>query len=161
MTWSTDQLADTAVEFGTTNALGQVSPVQTVLAASHGVTLTGLAGNTTYYFRARSTNSGGGIGYSPVFSFTTLDTSGPVISNIVATPSIGNTAVVSWTVSKPATTQVEYGLSATTYGWWSPQSTGTQTALGWVPSGTIHYQVVSMDALGNKTVSADLTFLEP
>jgi hypothetical protein len=30
-----------------------------------------------------------------------------------------------------------------------------------VPSGTIHYQLVSTDAYGNQTVSTDMTFLEP
>ena len=160
VTWSTDQLADTSLEYGISAALGLTTSVQPALSASHGVTLTGLLGNTTYYFRGKSTNSGGGVGYSTIYSFTTLDTGGPVISNIVATPAIGNAATVSWTVSKPATTQVEYGTN-TGYGWWSPQSTGTSTALGWVPSGTIHYRIHSVDANGNQTVTADLTFIEP
>ena len=158
--WSTDQQSDTAVEYGTTTALGQTSPVDPTLTVSHGVTLTGLTGNTTYYYRGRSTNSGGGIGYTAISSFKTLDNTAPVISNVVATPGSGNKAVVSWSVSKPATTQVEYGFNLT-YGWWSPATTGTSTPLGWVNSGTIHYRIHSMDSLGNQTVTQDFTFIEP
>jgi hypothetical protein len=33
--------------------------------------------------------------------------------------------------------------------------------LGFVPSGTIHYQLVSTDANGNQVVSPDATFVEP
>jgi hypothetical protein len=150
----------TATEYGLTSALGSVSPVQTALTASHGVTLSGLTGNTTYYYRVRSTNAAGGVGYSTVATFTTLDNSGPVISNVVATPAAGNAATVSWSVSKPATSQVEYGIS-TTYGYWSGQTTGLQTALGWVPSGTIHFRIHSTDSAGNQTVSPDFTFIEP
>ncbi len=158
--WSTDQNSDTAVEYGTTPAFGQVSPVQSALTISHGVTLTGLTGGTTYYFRARSTNSSGSVGYSAATSFTTLGTAAPVLTNIVATPSAGNTATVAWTVSEAATTQVEYGVN-TSYGWWSPATTGTSTPLGYVPSGTVHYRLHSTDSFGNATVTPDMTFIEP
>jgi hypothetical protein len=30
-----------------------------------------------------------------------------------------------------------------------------------VPSGTIHYQLVSTDAYGNQVTSPDMTFVEP
>ena len=68
--------------------------------------------------------------------------------------------IKAWTVSKPATTQVEYGTN-TTYGFWSPGTTGTSTALGYVPSGTIHYRIHSLDSNGNSGVTADFTFVEP
>jgi len=158
--WSTDQNADTAVEYGTTPAFGQVSPVQSDLTISHGVTLTGLTGGTTYYFRARSTNSSGSVGYSATMNFTTLGTAAPVLTNIMATPSSGNTAMVSWTVSEAATTQVEYGVD-TNYGWWSPATTSNSTPLGYVPSGTVHYRLHSTDSFGNQTITPDMTFTEP
>jgi hypothetical protein len=160
ISWSTDQLSNTVVAFGTTNALGLFSPVQTALVTSHGVTLTGLLPATTYYFQAQSTNSAGSTGDSTIYSFTTLDSSAPVVSNVVATPAIGNAASVSWSVSKAATCQVEYGLN-TSYGWWSPQTTALRTALGWVPSGMVHFRIHCVDSLGNASVTTDNTFTEP
>jgi hypothetical protein len=157
--WSTDKLSDTAVEYGVTTALGQTSVVQSALTSSHGVTLSGLSGNTTYFFRARSTSSAG-TAYSGIYSFTTLDMAGPLVSNILVIAESGNAAIVTWTVSKPATVQVEYGLDQN-YGRWTPPISGLQTALGWVPSGTIHYRFHCVDAAGNQTVSGDYTFIEP
>ncbi len=158
--WSTDQLSTTAVQYGTTPAFGQTSPLQPALTISHGVTLTGLAGGTTYYFQAVSTNSSGTAGYSATFSFTTLPTAGPVLTNIVVMPATGNSATVAWTVSEAATTQVEFGANAS-YGKWSPATTGNSTPLGYVPSGTVHYRLHSMDSFGNQTVTPDMTFIEP
>jgi hypothetical protein len=160
ISWSTSQPADTAVEYGTTPAFGQTSAVDPAMTISHGVTLSGLNGGTTYYFRTRSVNAAGGVGYSATFSFTTLDTAGPVISNVVATPGPNNTATVSWTASKPAWTQIEYGTNQN-YGWWTPITTASSTALGWVPSGTIHFRIHSTDSFGNRTTTGNYTFVEP
>jgi hypothetical protein len=33
--------------------------------------------------------------------------------------------------------------------------------MGYVPSGLVHYQLVSMDAYGNQVLSPDYTFVEP
>jgi hypothetical protein len=128
MSWSTDQAANTFVTYGTTPALGQTSPVQTALVTSHGATLTGLQPNTTYYFVANSTNSAGTSGASTQYSFTTLDSGAPVVLSQTATPSTGNTASVSWTLSKAGTCQVEYGTDLS-YGRWSQLTTALQTAL--------------------------------
>ncbi len=161
--WSSDQPSTTSIQYGTTTALGQTSPLQTTLAQSHGLTLSGLASGTTYYFVAQSTNASNSTGYSAMYSFKTLDTTPPVISNIQVTPANNHTAVVSWSVSKIATNQVEYG-SNTFYGLWASATGQAQNALitlGWVPSGTIHYRLHSTDPAGNQTTSPDYTFTEP
>jgi len=160
MSWSTDQQANTFVTYGTTPALGQTSPVQTALSTTHGVTLTGLQPNTTYYFAANSTNSSGTTGSSTQYSFTTLDSGAPVVVSEVATPSTGNTATVAWTLSKVGTCQVEYGTD-TSYGRWSQLTTALQTSLGYVPSGMIHYRIHCMDSAGDASVTGDFTFIEP
>ncbi len=163
ISWSTDQFSTTAVQYGTSTALGQTSPVQTALTQNHGLTLSGLADGTTYYFRAQSANTSNLSGSSAIYSFNTLVTTAPVISNILLTSASNHAATVSWTLSKPATSQVEYGLS-TAYGLWSSTTALTQNpnvTLGWVPSGTIHYRVHSTDPSGNQSVSADATFVEP
>jgi hypothetical protein len=160
--WSTDVPANTAVAYGTTNALGQLSPVQTALTNSHGVVLTGLNSGTTYYFVAQSADGSGNTGYSTTYSFTTLP-GPPTISGVTATPGANHTATISWTTSVATTSYVLFGPT-TSYGFYSPWTGSTTTpscALSYVPSGTVHYQVVSTDANGNQVASADMTFTEP
>ena len=160
---STDVLSKTAVQYGTTAALGQLSPVQTTLSSSHGVTLTGLAAGTTYYFVGQSADSNGNTGYSMAYSFTTLP-GPPTISAVTATPATGNSAAVSWATSVPTYSYVQFGTSSGNYNRYSAQTSLTSSprcALGFVPSGTIYYQVVSTDTNGNQVVSPEGTFIEP
>ncbi len=164
ISWSTDVPATTQVAYGTTTALGQLSPLQPALVVSHGVTLTGLNPGTTYYFVAQSTNASSVSGYSAQFSFTTTGSSAPVISGVIVTPSTGNTATITWTTSTPTNSYVQFGTAAGSYNMYSAQTnltTNPQCKLPFVPSGVIHYQLVSTDAYGAQTMSADLTFTEP
>jgi hypothetical protein len=163
ISWSTNEVANTAVAYGTTTALGQLTPVQTALTDNHGVTLTGLAASTTYYFVAQSADSGGNTGYSTTYSFTTL-AGPPIISSIVATPESGNVATIGWTTSVPTTSYVQYGTSSGNYNRYSAQTNLTSTpvcTLSYVPSGKVYYQVVSTNASGAQVVSPEATFTEP
>jgi hypothetical protein len=163
ISWSTDVPANTAVAYGTTNALGQLSPVQTALTNSHGVILTGLNAGTTYYFAAQSADGSGNTGYSTTYSFTTLP-GPPTISNVTTNPAANNKATINWTTSVPTYSYVQYGTAAGVYGAYSAQTALTSTPqcfLLYVPSGTVHYQLVSTDAYGNQVVSPDATFIEP
>jgi hypothetical protein len=163
ISWSTDVLSSTAVAYGTTSALGQLSPVQNMLTNSHGVTLTGLAASTTYYFVAQSADSSGNTGSSTTYTFTTPP-GPPTISAVTAIPAAGNTAAIRWTTSVPTDSYVQFGTSSGIYNRYSPQTSLTATpqcSLGYVPSGTIFYQLISMDANGNQVVSPEATFVEP
>ena len=164
VTWSTDVPATTQLAFGTTTALGQLSPLQSTLATSHGVTLTGLAPGTTYYFVAQSVNATGVMGSSAASTFTTTGHSLPVISSIIVTPNANHTATISWTTSVPTNGYVQYGSAAGSYVGYSAQTVLTASPVctfGYVPSGTVHFQLISTDAQGNQTVSPDATFIEP
>jgi hypothetical protein len=163
ISWSTDVPANTAVAYGTTNALGQLSPVQTALTNSHGVILTGLSGGTTYYFVAQSADGSGNTGYSATYSFTTQP-GPPTISGVTTNPAANNTATIHWTTSVPTYSYVQYGTAAGAYGAYTAQTALTSTpqcSLSYVPSGTVHYQLVSTDASGNQVVTPDATFVEP
>ncbi|MDP9051001.1 MAG: fibronectin type III domain-containing protein, partial [Acidobacteriota bacterium] len=163
ISWSTNEPANTAVTYGTTNALGQLSPVQTALTTSHGVTLTGLAAGTTYYFEAQPADGSGNTGHSTMYSFTTLP-GPPTISAVTASPAANNKATISWTTSVPTNNYVQFGTASGVYGAYSVQTNLTSTPqcfLSYVPSGTIHYQLVSAGANGNQTTSPDMTFIEP
>jgi hypothetical protein len=134
------------------------------LSNSHGVTLTNLLPGKTYYFQAQSADVNGNTGYSTIYSFTTLPGGTPIISNPVVTPSSGNTASISWTTSVPTYSYVQYGPSSGNYIRYSAQSSLTASpnvSLGYVPSGTVYYQLVSTDANGDQVVSAEGMFVEP
>ena len=154
----------TQVAYGAGFPLSQFSPLQSTLALSHGVILTGLSPSTTYYFVAQSADATGATGISTTYSFTTLFSGGPVISGINAVPSGGNKASINWTTSTPANSYVQAGTASGVYTFYSNRTaltTTPQCTLGYVPSGVIHYQLVSVDASGNQTLSADMTFVEP
>ena len=71
ITWDTDQLATTQVQYGTEETYGSTTPKDTTLKRSHSVTLTGLSANTVYHFRVKSENSLAMIAVSPDHSFAT------------------------------------------------------------------------------------------
>ena len=163
ISWSTNVPANTAVAYGTTAALGQITPIQTSLTSSHGVTLTGLSPSTTYYFVAQSTDQNGNIGYSTSYSFTTI-AGPPVVSGLSIAPSTNNTAVIGWTTSVSAYSYVQYGAAAGSYNRHTSQTgltTNVQCSLTYVPSGVTHYQLVSTDGSGNQVTTPDATFVEP
>ena len=54
VTWTTNIIATSQVEYGTTAAYGTLSPLDTTLTTNHSVTLSGLPIGTTYSFRVRS-----------------------------------------------------------------------------------------------------------
>lgn len=58
ITWTTDEDADSAVEYGLTVAYGS-SEDDGTLATSHSLTLTGLTPGTTYHFRVSSSDGAG------------------------------------------------------------------------------------------------------
>ena len=164
ISWSTDVPSTTALAYGTTSSLGQLVPSETKLEINHGVKLTGLKSGATYYFVAQSADKNGVIGYSTTYTFKTLAAaSSPTISGIVVSPGKNNQVQISWTTSVPAYSFVQIG-STTSYNRWSTRTgltTNPHPSIAWVPSGIVHYQLVSTDAYGNKTVSPDYTFIEP
>jgi hypothetical protein len=69
--WRTEEPSDTQVDWGTTTGYGHTSPLEATLVQPHYVTLTGLIGNTTYHFRARSKDVAGNQAVSGDFVFVT------------------------------------------------------------------------------------------
>jgi hypothetical protein len=155
ISWSTDAPATTFVAYGTTAALGQLSPVQTALSNSHGVVLSGLNPGTTYYFRAESTTAGGSTGASTLYSFTTSGTPAspaPVITNVTATNITTTSATITWTTDQAANSAVNYGALST-----APDSnyvtSHSLTLTGLTPGTTFNFSVVSTNAGGQTTTS--------
>ena len=69
--WDTDALADSQVEYGTTVAYGQTTPLDPTPTTSHGVPLSGLLPDALYHYRVRSANAAG-VAYSGDQIFQTI-----------------------------------------------------------------------------------------
>jgi hypothetical protein len=162
--WTTDEAADTQVEYGTTTSYGSSTALNTTLLTSHTVNLTGLAANTTYHFRVKSRDAAGNLRTSGDFTFTTPaapDTTAPTISNVGSSAG-HNAASITWLTNEAADTQVEYGLT-TTYGSTTTLNTSLVTShtvnlAGLAANTTYHFRVKSRDAAGNLRTSGDFTF---
>jgi hypothetical protein len=162
ISWSTDAPANTVLAYGTTPALGQLTPVQATLSASHGVTLTGLDSGTSYYFVAISTGSGGATGYSTLSSLTTTGQTplAPVISSVASSNLTTTAATITWTTDVPTNSMVNYGTT-TSYGFSALDSSlrkaHSVTLTGLTPGTRYVFQVVSASPAGVSTFGADLS----
>ncbi|MEK6227261.1 MAG: S8 family serine peptidase, partial [Chloroflexota bacterium] len=71
ITWTTDENADSQVEYGTTAAYGSTTPVTSKFETSHAVGLSGLSPTTLYHYRVKSRDGWGNLAVSGDFTFTT------------------------------------------------------------------------------------------
>jgi parallel beta-helix repeat protein len=162
VTWTTNEPADTQVEYGTTTAYGTSTTLNTAKVTQHSVTLTNLASLTTYQFRVKSRDAASNLavsGNQSLTTTTTADTTAPVISAVSASSITTNSAVITWTTNEPADTQVEYGTT-TAYGTSTTLNTAKVTqhsvTLSNLSAGTTYqYRVKSKDAASNLAVSTN------
>ena len=163
--WDTDEPADSSVEYGNTTAYGLRSS-DAVAVKVHSIILTGLAPNSTYHLRVRSTDtSGNGPTTSPDMDFTTHavpDVAGPVISSIRIVDVTTDGATIEWTTDEPSNAFLEYG-AGTSY---VANITSGVVVLnhslrlsGLRAKTTYHFRIISADASGNPSQpSADASF---
>lgn len=71
ITWTTDQPADTQVDYGTTTAYGGSTPLDTTLVSNHSAVLDALMPSTIYHYRVKSRNAPGGLAISSDSTFIT------------------------------------------------------------------------------------------
>jgi hypothetical protein len=162
ITWTTDQLSSSQVEFGTTAAYGSFSTLNSSSVTSHSVSLTGLTPATTYDYAVISTDSGGTT-TSANFTLST-PASIPVISAVTTGGLSTTSATVTWATDQPATSQVEFGAT-TTYGTLSALNSSLVTShsvalTGLTAGATYDYAVISGDSAGSAT-SANFSFTTP
>lgn len=72
VTWTTDEQADTQVEYGLTAAYGSSTGLDSVLTTSHSRVLSGLTPGTMYHYRVRSRDGSDNLATSSDGTFTTL-----------------------------------------------------------------------------------------
>jgi ribosomal protein S27E len=163
--WSTDELSDSEVEYGTGQKYGQGATDQSDTLV-HSVVLEGLKPMTTYHFRVKSTDVfGNGPSEGPDMTFTTAgapDTAAPVISNIKVSGLTRTGATVTWTTNEPATSVLVYGNS-TAYGLnitFKQHVVSHSVVISGLSAGkTYHFRVGAADPAGNTAQnSTDLVF---
>jgi hypothetical protein len=173
VSWNTDEAANSRLYVSTTtpvdaNGLGTIEVSDEDHVQEHELTATGLAPDTTYYAMVTSADEAGNNATSSSFSFTTAeadDEDAPVITAI-EWDSGTSTIDFSWTTDEPATSAL---FTSTTSGF-SIDDAGVMeesnntlttnhdlTLSGLSTSTTYYHRIVSVDASGNKTTSAQFT----
>ena len=119
---------------------------------SNVIQLTNAGGYSTSYLRKPSMAQPQGGDLNP-----------PVLSAVKAVSVTTSAGSIVWNTNKPSNTQAEYGLSASPYDIKTDINTTSVTAhsvalSGLLPATVYHYRVISQDAAGNLTASADNTF---
>ncbi|MBI3627693.1 MAG: fibronectin type III domain-containing protein [Candidatus Sungbacteria bacterium] len=166
--WTTDELAISTLEYGTTTSYGSSATLSGTALLIHAAELLGLQANTTYYYCIHATDLAGNVASSCGHSFTSaaqetmLDTNPPTVSLITVRPITTSSATINWTTDEIAGGYVEYG---TTIGYGSETTFDTNLALtheatlsGLSPGTEYHYRVHSHDEAGNNITTPDETF---
>jgi hypothetical protein len=165
VSWTTDEPADTVVEYGTTTAYGSATPLSAPLVKAHSAVLTGLSPGTVYHYRVKSRDGAGNLAVSDDQTFTTAvppDTTPPDLSSDPTVIAGSGGATVTWWTDEEADSQVEFGTT-TAYGTLTELNDAfandhSISLSGLSPVTTYHYHVLSRDAAGNLATSRDFTF---
>jgi phosphodiesterase/alkaline phosphatase D-like protein len=72
ISWNTNELSDTQLEYGTTTSYGNATPLNTTLAVAHRCVLESLTPGTVYHFRVKSRDVAGNLAVSGDITFATL-----------------------------------------------------------------------------------------
>lgn len=159
ISWTTNEPATTQLEWGATDAYGNLTSESSEYATDHEVTLTGLNENTTYYYRIRGKDRADNVTTGEGKTFTTTQVESTLITN-TASEVLSTTSVrITWTTNHAATSRVRYGLT-TAYGLEvssdSLTTSHSLTLTNLAAGATYHYEVLSV---GNtSTNDADATF---
>src|SRR4029077_3783762 len=157
ISWQSNNLASSRVDYGLTTAYGSSVSDATPVAA-HALTLPNLTPSTTYHYKVASGDRSGQTASS---ADGTGGTGPPLQVAGVSTGTIGTTTVgITWQTNYSASSRVDYGLT-TAYG--SSVSDATRvtghalTLSGLTAATTYHYKVTSGDGLGETASSLDST----
>ncbi len=165
ITWTTDELADGAVNYWTTISLDSTKSDGT-MTLSHSITLTGLSSGTEYTYEVESTDAAGNTATDDnsetyyTFTTTALDTEAPVIAGGVTGDTTGTTGEP---VTISATITDNVGVVSATVHYTPIDGTETTAPMtkdasdGWTADvpvaldkvGTITYYINAEDAAGN------------
>jgi hypothetical protein len=156
LNWSVEAASTVTIDqnIGSVPAIGskQLTPLKTT---AYTVTATSAGGIVTRSVVIYVTEP-------PVVEEPAVDTTPPVIKDVLTSSETDTSAVITWTTNEPATTDVAYGKEAD-YGL-TASSTGlatdhTITLSGLEANTAYHFKVTSKDEAGNEASSEDDMFV--
>lgn len=159
--WTTNEPASSIVDYGETTAysLGPTSDFS--LVTNHSVSVSGLSESTLYHLRVRSSDGAANQVTSEDLTFSTLDVSAPVISQILVSDITESSATITWQTNEPASSVVEFG-STTSYGQIESSDvlvlSHSIDLSGLSADSLVHFRVRSTDGSAHEAVSSDATF---
>lgn len=154
VSWTTNEIADGEVEFGTTASYGSIAEANTNYALADSTVLNNLYPDTLYHYRVHSHDESGNSAYSPDEVFTTValaPTTAPTttvtVPNTSTTTSTTTTPAPAGTPSIATPTLVISAIEV------SPVTT-TSAIINWTTDipGTSQVQYGNSDALGSQTL---------
>jgi hypothetical protein len=162
--WTTDEAADTQVEYGATLSFGYITPADTSPVTNHSQTIS-VAPSKQYYYRVLSRDASGNLSVSEPYTFTSApqaDLTPPEIYNIQVTDITSSSATISWMTNEAATSQVEYGFN-TSYGNKTAHDSNLATVhsvniTGLLSYAAYNFRVISLDAGYNEALSDNSSF---
>ncbi len=98
--WTTNEAADSQVEYGLTTSYGNSTSLNTSMVTAHSVSLSGLSASTLYHYRVKSRDAAGNLATSNNFTFTTIAGPGstiPAPTNLTATAIYSSQINLTWT----------------------------------------------------------------
>lgn len=161
ISWSTSEAANSVVDFGVTLAFELGSSTNSDFVTAHAISLTGLSSGTSYYFRIKSTDPSGNMSTSATQTFSTLDQTGPIVSNLSVVDLTQSSARVTWTTNESASSIVQYGKNENYESQKSTTkllTTHSVILTGLQKATSYHYRLRLEDAAGNPTVTTDQIF---
>ena len=160
VTWQTDKIANTIVEYGLQNVTENSAGKPDELTTFHQVQVNGLLANQSYVLRIRSKDASGNQ-YNGALQ-TVKTPNSPSITNVQITDITLNSALVQWQTSTAATSVVNYGTATGQPTLVQSDTTVTQnhllrlTGLG---TGTTYYvKLAGQDASNNRLLSDEYIF---
>ena len=174
VTWTTNEAADSQVEYGITAAYGQTTSLNPTFLTAHSVAISGLSSNTTYHFMAKSRDGSGNLSTSGDVTFTTAppDSIAPTAPTLLTAIPISSSQIdLTWTAATDNVAVTGYrlerclGAGCTTFVQVATPAGTTQSDTGLAGSTSYSYRVRATDAAGNlsgySNVANAITFITP
>lgn len=155
--WTTDEVADSQVEYGLTTAYGNTTPVNTSLLLSHNEPLAGLQANTVYHYRVRSRDEAGNLTVSSDQTFQTLSLPSASMTAPVSNATVAGANVAVAAAASANTVGVQFQLDGNNLG---VEDTSAPFSITWntllASQGAHALRAVARDAANNLVPSAPI-----
>ena len=155
ITWTTNEAADSQVDYGLTTSYGATTALDSNLVISHSVLISGLNPSTPYNYRVRSRDAAGNLTLSANSSFTTVSVSDTIppdttIVSSPANPSSSTSAALTFSGTDSGSGVGSFQCQLDAGAFAACTSPKSYTSLG---DGSHTFQVKAIDNAGNQDLS--------